>query len=63
MLLNADICMVIFYGKIHERFISRRDAGIGGGAHKESASYGTMFKAIALKRFEIIKNMYCSHRK
>ena len=47
MFLNADICMVIFYGKIHERFISRRDAGIGGGAHKESASYGTLFKAIA----------------
>ena len=51
MFLNADICMVIFYGKIHERLISRRDAGIGGGAHKESASYGTMFKAIALKAF------------
>ena len=50
MLLNADICMVIFYGKIHERFISK-NAGIGGGAHKERASYGTMFKAIALKAF------------
>ena len=39
--------MVIFYGKIHVRYISRKDAGIGGGARKESASYGTMFKAIA----------------
>ena len=29
-------------------------AGIGGGAHKESASYGTMFKAIALK---LLKNI------
>ena len=43
--------MVIFYDKIHESFISRKDAGIGGGAHKERASYGTMFKAIALKAF------------
>ena len=43
--------MVIYYGKIHERFISRKNAGIGGGARKESASYGTMFKAIALKAF------------
>ena len=34
-----------------ESFISRKDAGIGGGAHKERASYGTMFKAIALKAF------------
>ena len=51
MLLNADFCMVIFYGKIPERFISRKNAGIGGGAHKESATYGTMFKAIALKAF------------
>ena len=39
--------MFIFYGKIHESFISRKHAGIGGGARKESASYGT----IALKAF------------
>ena len=39
--------MVIFYGKIHERFISRKNAGMGGGARNESASYWTMFKAIA----------------
>ena len=39
--------MVIFYGKIHSSFIWRKDAGIGGGASKESASYSTMFKAIA----------------
>ena len=50
MLLNADICMVIFYGKIHESHF-KKDAGIEGGAHKERASYGTMFKAIALKAF------------
>ena len=43
--------MVIFYGKVHESFTSRKDAGIGSGAHKERASYGTMFKAIALKAF------------
>ena len=43
--------MVIFYGKIDESLISRKDAEIGGGARKESASYGTMFKAIALKAF------------
>ena len=43
--------MVIFYGKIHERFISRKNAGIGGWARKESESYGTMFRAIALKAF------------
>ena len=43
--------MVIFYGKVHESFTSRKDAGIGGGAHKERASYGTMFKAIAFKAF------------
>ena len=43
--------MVIFYGNIHDSFISRKDAGIGDGAHKERASYGTMFKAIALKAF------------
>ena len=39
--------MVIFYGKIHERFISRKNAGIGGGARKESASYWSMFNTIA----------------
>ena len=50
--------MVIFYGKIHERFISRKNAGIGGGAHKESASYWTMFKAIAEKAFwNYLKNI------
>ena len=27
--------MFIFYGKIDESFISRKDTGIGGGAHKE----------------------------
>ena len=27
--------MVIFYGKIDESFISRKDAGIGGGARKK----------------------------
>ena len=43
--------MVIFYGKIHESVISKKDAGIGGGPRKESASYGTMLKAIALKAF------------
>ena len=43
--------MVIFYGKIHESFISRKNAGIGNGAHKESASYGTIFKAIAVRAF------------
>ena len=43
--------MVIFYDKIHERFISRKNAGIGGRARKESASYGTMLRAIALKAF------------
>ena len=43
-----------FLGQIHERFISRKDAGIGGGARKERVlSYGTMllFKAIELKAF------------
>ena len=50
--------MFIFYGKIDESFISRKDAGIGGGARKERVNYGTMFKALALKRFEIIKNIY-----
>ena len=44
--------MVIFYDKIHKRFLSRKNAGIGGWARKESASYGTiMFRAIALKAF------------
>ena len=43
--------MVIFYGKIHESFISRKDTGIGVRSHKERASYGTMFKAIELKAF------------
>ena len=43
--------MVIFYGKVQESFTSRKDAEIGGGAYKERASYGTMFKAIALKAF------------
>ena len=48
--------MLIFDGhflrKIHERFISRKDAGIGGGARKERVlSYGTVFKTIALKTF------------
>ena len=51
MLLNADICMVIFYGKIRERFILRKNAGIGGGARKETVNYGTMFKAFELKTF------------
>ena len=35
--------MVIFYGKIHESFISRKDAGIGGGVCKERASYGKTY--------------------
>ena len=43
--------MVIIYGKIHESFISRKDEGIGGGEHKERASYRNMFKAIAHKAF------------
>ena len=43
--------MFIFYGKIDESFISRKDAGIGGGARKERVNYGTMFKALALKTF------------
>lgn len=43
--------MVIFYGKISERFSSRKNAGIGGGARKERVSYGTVFKTIALKTF------------
>ena len=36
--------MFIFSGKIHESFISRKDTGIGGGVHKERASYGTYLK-------------------
>ena len=43
--------MVIFYGKIHESFISRKDEGIGGGAHKERASYSICSRPIALKAF------------
>ena len=43
--------MVIFYGKIDESFISRKDAGIGGGARKKRVNDGTMIKAIALKTF------------
>ena len=56
--------MVIFYGKIHESFISRKDAGIGGGWYKERAIYGTMFKAIYCAQgvLKLLKK-YCSHRK
>ena len=35
--------MEIFYGKIDESFISRKDTGIGGGVLKESASYETIY--------------------
>ena len=47
--------MVIFYGKVHESFTSRKDAGIGGGAHKERASYGTMFRHCAQGVLKLLK--------
>ena len=47
--------MVIFYGKIDESFISRKDTGIGAVALRESASYGTIYVPLCSRRFEIFK--------
>ena len=57
--------VVIFYGKIDESFISRKDTGIGGGELKESASYGTIYVPghCAQGVLKFLKYIYCSHRK
>ena len=56
--------MVIFYSKIHERFISRKNARIGGGAHAGKAQVTEpCSRPLRSRRFEIIKKKNCSHRK
>ena len=47
--------MVIFYGKTHESFISRKDAGIGGGRAREAQVTELCSRALRRRRFEIIK--------
>ena len=54
--------MFIFYGKIDESFISKKETLIGGGAHKERGKTELCLRPLRSRRFEIIKR-YSSHRK